>query len=514
MFRQMTQKVASRYHIAVSQYDQDVRAKTQAVANAAKEFKGLYEHFSPLAASVVESLPISEGDSPKEVLEVMNRRGKMFVATAKNDTTLKKFLDTYLGTIKDDPKNKSRHASVVYWLRDAHLKAGFSLKDGLEKIKGFVNTYGFENVEMAVSQSNIREVLPDKIRDFLPKNIVIETDPNGVISKMTDRFSNQNDNLESKIDSLKLLVQNYNEIVKRVKGDLASDNEDLHLGALITWIMLETGIRPGSPGNKVVKVVNGENVEIETFGASGLLLKHINYVSEDFVILQFPGKKLKENVVGLKDRAAIKVLMDYADRALSESEEEIVLDESANIPVFRKDNGMQFSPDALRKYFRMRVSSKLTPKNLRQLKATSEILENLYEEQKNLYATIRKFVKEEVKDLKTRITEEVTKTIELAVGNAQRALHHDTSRITVDYYASPQVVLNFLSSGKVDNSLHKVVLENKPHLRFDPNLFLEQALKKTARLLTFGYTQSKRATTLLDVLGDLEDSMKSNGVRL
>lgn len=511
MFRQLITKVAQRFHVGASQFDQDARAKAKAVAAAGADFIKLYESLNGLAMEVAEEYPLPARASALKAKEVLNKRGKAFVAEAKDEHDVITFLNKYLGSLEDDPKNKSRHASVIYWLRDAHLKVGFSLDDAVKKVQDFVRIYGFENVELATSQANIRDILPDQIRTFLPRNIVIETDPNGEISKMTDRFGNKNDTLDSKLEGLKILVKNYNAIVKKVKKDLLSNDENIRLGALITWIMLETGIRPGRPGARTLKKINGEDVEIETFGARSLLTKHINFVSDDFVILKFPGKKLKENEVGLRDTAAIKVLMEYAERALSETGDAIEFTgDASNLPIFRRENGTAYPETALRTYFRARVNSKLTPKNLRQLKATNEILENLYVEQKKLYKTIRKFVEDEVDDLKSRITDEVVKTIQKSIGKAQEALHHETSRLTVDYYASPQVVLNFLSSGRIENSLTKVVLENKPSLRFDPNLFLEQALKKTASMLTFAYTQTKRAFTLLDILGDLEESIKEN----
>ena len=216
------------------------------------------------------------------------------------------------------------------------------------------------------------------------------------------------------------------------------------------------------------------------------------------------GKMGKKNQVAITDPEVVKVIMHYADSVMSLPNS---IEDSLEQSLFTLEDGHPFTYKMFMGYFKKRVSSKLSPKVLRSLKATETLLNELYEQQKELYKRILEFVKEETVDLKQRIVSAITQAIENAVVRAQQTLHHDSPRVTVDYYASPQVILNFLSQGGVEKDLKKEIITNTPKLRFDPNLFLEKALQQKNASLFFNKISTSSGISLRDILEDLEDSL-------
>ncbi len=80
---------------------------------------------------------------------------------------------------------------------------------------------------------------------------------------------------------------------------------------------METGIRPGKEGNAAFKTVNGEKVEVETFGAITLGPGHVKFIRDNFAQLEFIGKKGSVNTAQLADVDILKVLNEYVRRAMS-----------------------------------------------------------------------------------------------------------------------------------------------------------------------------------------------------
>ena len=130
-------------------------------------------------------------------------------------------------------------------------------------------------------------------------------------------------------------------------------------------------------------------------------------------------------------------------------------------------------------YFKNRVLADATPKSFRALKATNAILEKIHDEQEEIYKKIRILHEKQKEVLKEHIVEILQEHLKKAAENAKDVLSHDVYRTTIDSYASPIVVLSFLSEGRVAKNLDRIVLSDQKYLKFDPQKFLEEALRKS-----------------------------------
>lgn len=391
---------------------------------------------------------------------------KYFIKLVKDYGPVVRFLNTYIGTEKQNPKAASWRRRTLYQLRDLHLTPGYPLAEA-ERVLRQVSLQGFQAKELSKDQAPL-EVLPSEIKALLPTNIVVQVDEKGSITKMSDRFSNAHDTLAKKIVQMRELTERYNEIVQKVKKDLRGSDELTRLSALITAIIMETGIRPGKIGQGFTKIVEGEEISVDTFGAITLGPSHVRFIRKNFAELVFPGKKGGVNLATLSDPQVIKLLQQYVDKALTSS-----------LPfVFVTSKGEQYGYKHFQRYFRTRVLSGIAPSDFRKLKATQAVLEHLNAEQKALYQRINAFAETEVEGLKERITQEVVQVVQEAYEKATRALSHETSRTTIEQYINPEVVLRFLSHGKIEANLKQAILQQKPVLRFDPEIFIRQAKRK------------------------------------
>jgi len=341
----------------------------------------------------------------------------------------------------------------------------------------------------------LRETLPEALRGFLPQNIVVDVDPKGVITKVTDRFENEHETLDKKIGRMHTLIKRYNKVVRQVKKDLKSSKEQTRLSALVTSIIMETGIRPGKAGNGVIKVVNGSDLLVETFGAITLGPEHVKFMRDGFVRLRFPGKKTTENVATLSNGQIISILQDYVAKAKK----------GGSKYIFIMKNGVPYTYTDFQRYFRETTAlSGIKPTDFRKLKATQTILEGLHDEQQDLYKKIKGFAKSQKKNLKERIVDEIVATMQRVYEKAQKTLSHEDVATTIRAYVNPEIVLRFLSQGKVDTNLGDAILKAKPILKFDPMTFLAEATGKTAA----------GALTLEGLLDDLEEAMRDSGVSI
>jgi integrase len=378
----------------------------------------------------------------------------------------------------------------VYQIRNL-LVFGAKQKDALIEV-GKQAYKGFQAIVMAGAQAPLREVVPAELREFLPKNIVVEVDEHGFISKITDRFENEHDTLDKKIRKMRRLVADYNEIAQAVKADLRNPDEMIKLSALVTAVIMETGIRPGKAGNGVVKVVNGEDISIETFGAVTLGPQHVKFIRRGFARLEFAGKKGGNNIAQVSDQEIVKILQVYVKKALKQGTPYI----------FVTTKGDRFTYTDLQRYFRERMEG-VAPTDFRKLRATAAVLEALHAEQTNLYARIRGFATDQKEDLKERVAHEIAETLKAAIETAQGALSHESAKTTVRAYINPEVIFRFLSNASVDAKLEQAILTGQQRLQFSPEKFVG--------LAKFLGQQSKTAS-LQTLLDDLEESMDEEGV--
>lgn len=467
------------------QYKRDKKDQEKHVRKAGVEFKKLLKNLQPYADSV-------KVDNPGRDKVSITRRARAFVKLVKANPIFLEYLDTYIGKEADHPKAYSWRSAILYQARDV-LTRGKNIRDALTEVHKQAFK-GFQAITMAEAQGPVRDVLPTELRDFLPDNIVVDVDGSGKVQRITDRFENEHLTLGRKIDKMHHLIQDYNQIAKQVKRDLKSGDEVIKLSALITAIMMETGIRPGKEGNAAVKTVNGEKVEIETFGAITLGPSHVRFIRDNFAELEFLGKKGGRNFASLTDTEIIKILKAQTDQA------------KGGKFIFVTSKGQRVTYSDLQRYFRERFKD-VSPTDFRKLRATEAVLNALRDEQAGLFKRIGSFSAETKTDLKQRVVEAIVETLNKAIDVAQEALSHDSANTTRKSYINPEIILRFLSTASVEESLEKAVLQGRPTLSFDPELFMNKAMGKV------GSSSPTGATSLQDILDELRDDLDEAGIK-
>lgn len=473
------------------QFQRDVKQSKTFAKKAMQAFKRLIKTIKPIAEKIQAAHPGRAEIDHK-------RRRKAIIEELKTSRQMKNFLDNFIGDPAGSPKVPGWRKKMVYLVRDVFFKPGFRLKDAVESV-GRHALQAYQVMEMAKAQAPLREVVPEDLLQFLPKNIVVEVDEKGNIAKITDRFENEFESLDKKIERMHLLVKRYNKIVQQVKRDLKSGDEVTRLAALVTAIVMETGIRPGQEGNYHIEVVNGENIRIETFGAVTLGPRDVRFVRDNFAELEFVGKQGTVNIAGIRDGDIIRILQQYVDKALKGGAKYIFVTES----------GQRFTYQDFVRYFKGSVLKGIRPTDFRKLKATEAVMEHLYEQQQVLHEKIRQFVAEETEDLKKRVVIEVTEAVNRAYESAQMALSHEDVGTTIGAYVNPQILLGFLSRGKIEKDLYAAILEADQTLAFDPQVFIDQAISAGA---VQTISASVRQASLGDLLEKLEEKMEEEGV--
>jgi predicted glycoside hydrolase/deacetylase ChbG (UPF0249 family) len=453
-------------------YQQDLKLRAEYIKGTQRAYKQLLDTLEPYAEQARALAPGKSQDDLK-------KRSREFVKLVKDLPVVRVFQDEWLGGVE------TTRAQAVLQARNYLLfPSKFPMKKALEAIARVADK-NFEATAMAESQAPIRDLLPEDLRSFLPKNIVVEIDPDGTIHKITDRFANEHETLAVKIQTMHDLVRQYNDIVQQVKKDLKSGDERTRMAALVTAIIMETGIRPGQPGNKI-KVKDGDTeTEVETFGAVTLGPSHVHFVRDNFARLEFMGKKGTTNLAVLTDAQVIQMLNQYVEQAR----------QGGSKFIFVTKDGETLDYTGLKRYF-SRNFQDFSPTDFRKLKATGTVLANLRERQRTLYEKIRGFVDQQVENIKEMVTQEVTETVRWAYEQAQQALSHEDVDTTVGSYVNPEVVLRFLSQGRIEDTLEQALLLGKPRLSFDPQVFVQHALRMAG--------QRRQGATLGDILQELE----------
>lgn len=438
-------------------YARDEAARLKHAAGAVKAFKSLIAALAPLVV-------ILKKEFPGKTDEAVAKRARAFVKATKDHPKVQAFLDEWIGTEDVDSSAYSWRNTVTYAMRDVLLR-GLPLEDALKVVGKYALT-SYQAIVLHGVQAPLREALPEEVFQFLPKTVVVKTDPSGRITEVTDRFKNEFFTLAKKAQHLRFILARYNKIARTVKKDLKDPDEVVRLAALVTSIIMETGIRPGKIGNGVVKTVDGEEAFVETFGAATLGPRHVNFIRENFAQLEFQGKKGSVNTATLTDAAILKVLNQYVKKALK-----------AGSPyIFVTRDGHTFDYSDLDRYFAARFA-KISPTDFRKLRATEEVLNSIIEEQNEMYARIRKLKKLKKDALKEAIVAEVVETLNKAIERAGSALSHDSSQTTIDSYIYPGVLFRFLSTGRLERNLGELLETGKTELKFDPEAFLRAALE-------------------------------------
>ena len=425
--------------------------------------------------------------------EVLKKRKRYIAKSIKSLPQVEDFMDSWVATGDMDEKAPSWRSKTLYLIRD-YLVGQSTLRDVSEIFKqDSVKYYIAQQVHL--KQVDLKKKIPPELRAFLPPTISIEVDEDGYIKKINDLFGNKTYTLSEKIKSQKKLVRRYNQIAKKVSKDLKSSDEFKKLSALITSIIMETGIRPGKVGNGFVKVVEGREIPIETFGATTLTTDHVRFVKSEFAELKFEGKKGTVNTATLANKDVVKVLKDYVDNAL----------QSGSKYIFVNAEGEQYTYQHLTQYFKANFKGfKIT--DFRKLRATQEVLEGLNDERKNMLSQIKRFAEDETEDLTQRVVEVIANTINKAHERAQFALSHESGLTTQKSYINPEVLLHFLSTATMQETLKDSIVLGKTKLHFDPLMFIKEA-QRTASMKIFATGKAKTISGVAYVLEHLFDDL-------
>lgn len=476
--------VAAQFLAPAEQWKRDLRNKARHQRESRREFDALVTGLASVVKKLKRSIPGKSKDA-----KVLRARKKALLAKIEASQEFTKFLDRRIGKAQNNANAVKLRKSVQALARDAALgtKELGKILEALDTKTG--NSWQAKALSRA--QAPVRKVLPEQLRAFLPPNIIVDVDDSGNIQRVTDRFQQQHKTMAVKIRKMKHIILQYNEIVKKVKKDLKSADEIIRMSALITAILMETGIRPGRSGNLTTIKVDGVEVPIETFGAITLGPAHVRFVRKNFASLEFTGKAGTVNTASLSDKNIIRALDDFVKKARS----------SGSKYIFTTSGGRRFTKGLLEGYFSRNFKG-ISPTDFRKLRATEAVLQGLRERQEALYAEIRSFVDLEKKLLKERVIEAVERTVSAAVTDARHALSHESGKdVTQRSYINPQVLLRFFETGQAAADLKEAIMVGEPRLAFDPMTFVQMAKPQSLA------ASSVRKGTLKSLLAELEEEL-------
>ena len=235
--------------------------------------------------------------------------------------------------------------------------------------------------------------------------------------------------------------------------------------------MLDTGIRPGDEDNKVKIDVeqdeDGEEIDqyLETYGATTLNKHHIKFIRANFVRLEFVGKKGVINLADITDSTLTKAITDLVNKTKANKKSNYL---------FLDKEGKVFGQPKVTDYLRSIVPG-LNLTDFRKLKSTRVFLDALREKRTMILGMIYDITQDQVANAKEEIMEVIRDVVDQAYRESVKALSHQSMNTTIKSYINPQVLLNFLSTGKVADKIEDIVFKDQK-LVFDPQVFITQAI--------------------------------------
>ncbi len=245
-------------------------------------------------------------------------------------------LQIFLNRYSMTPKTLSN--IIIEGLKSDDLDSVFE-----EKVKTKVIS-GVRKKVLDRERKELMENIPKSFLKYLPKTLIVELTENGEIKEIKTKFAEKINDMEAKVGRQRKLINSLDKIKEGVMRDAKEKDEDKKLSAVIIWIMMETGIRPGNLESKDLE---------ETYGASTLEKGHIKFISGDRALLNFRGKKGTVNKAEIRDKALVGILKELGTTV-------------------RKD-GSVLGQDLLTKYLRDISGEELNLTDFRKLKA-SEVL--------------------------------------------------------------------------------------------------------------------------------------------
>jgi len=450
------------------EFEKDVKGAVQAQTKAKKEYLNI---FTSMATTL--KAEASKASEPRAFTAILK------IYASKNDNLIGKFVADYF---EGSDNQSSRVNTFIYTIRDMFFKPtpkpGTSLPSTPSewydlKLAGIVKSSHKSKI-LNDERDAIESALPKTFLKFLPKTLIVEVDKNKKITGLKSKFAEKLDDIGSKIERQKLLLQGLTKLETKVKKDLVSPDHDTKMKALLVYLMLDTGIRPGDEDNKVkLKDIDlddleeGEEVDqyLETYGATTLNKHHIQFIRDNYVSLEFIGKKGVINIANISDVVLAKALKDLVDKTKSNKKSNYL---------FLDSEGKVFSQPKVTEYLRSIIPG-LNLTDFRKLKSTRVLLEALRQKQEMITGMIYDITQDQVADVKGEIVDVIADVVEQAYKESVKALSHQSMNTTIKSYINPQVILNFLATGKVADKIEDIVFKDQK-LVFDPQVFITQAL--------------------------------------
>ena len=449
----------------IKQFEKDVRGAVQAQSQSKKDYISIFTAMGTKLKQLASS-----SASPREFTVQLKNLGN----TPGN--SIHDFISQYF--IGSD-NEQSRINTFIYTIRDVYFKPSAVPGKVLPstpsewfdlKLAGIVKSSHKSKI-LNEERDALTSVIPQTFLKFLPKTLIVEVDKNNKITALKSKFAEKLDDIAAKIERQKILLTNLTKLETKIKKDLVSPDHDTKMKALLVYLMLDTGIRPGDEDNKVKIDVeqdeDGEEIDqyLETYGATTLNKHHIKFIRANFVRLEFVGKKGVINLADITDSTLTKAITDLVNKTKANKKSNYL---------FLDKEGKVFGQPKVTDYLRSIVPG-LNLTDFRKLKSTRVFLDALREKRTMILGMIYDITQDQVANAKEEIMEVIRDVVDQAYRESVKALSHQSMNTTIKSYINPQVLLNFLSTGKVADKIEDVVFKDQK-LVFDPQVFITQAI--------------------------------------
>jgi len=324
--------------------------------------------------------------------------------------------------------------------------------------------------------------LPEEIvKKLLPPEYAFEVAPDGSITKEFELFGNAVRTIEVKRKAMSILLTKWNLLLDTLERDLTSSDPKTRLKALATSIIVNTGIRPGKGGTSKLKDDEGVILRDEegkplrgpTFGATGLLSEHVEFVRDNFAVMTFVGKSGSQNVAELTDPILVRNLKQQLELADAGSD---------SGPVFTTQDGQSVSAKNINAYLTDILGPGVSAKDFRSLKATNTFYSSLKNRQHELAYALKQLKTKAGEDIRNKVVQIIVDHLLEAATHAQQQISHDSLATTIQYYIQPRVIISYLTNAGMDKALEVVVGDGKAlKIRFDPMDFYESVIKSSKK---------------------------------
>lgn len=423
------------------------KEQERALKNHVKVIPGLVEKICSQGKAIFDEIKNElPGRNSKPLLR---QRRKAWMARVNEIEGLDEFVSYF--TDEDNVKK-------VYRLLCDISSGQMLLKDGKNRLITWATNL-FKHTETDDKQSQFEDSGYEKeFIDLLPPQVYFELGPNRELLAIKESFGREQKNWGIMSQKVAYIARHFNEMVSDIKRDLNSGDEVTRLLALMMSITIETGLRPGAVGNaaKVVDPVTGEKIEIDTFGVTTLQVQHVNIVRSGFAELQFAGKKGTMQIAQLTDSDIVGALQEILSTMSLQSNTSMIFVTNAGEHVddarmrgYVQDKWQDISPTDFRKY----VATKSFYTYVKQ--ATDEFRMQLLDEISN--------GREIIKDT---IVNGVIKIINEGIETTKATLSHKEGHDAWKTYISPKVIMAYLATGGLDDTLEDILIDNK-NVRFN-----------------------------------------------